>query len=441
MPKKAETVSVVVPEAEQPYKIPDNWRWVRLSALASPSKETTADFSAYIRYVGLEHMETGRGIVSCGNAESVKSVKNVFHDGQILYGKLRPYLNKHDIADFSGVCSTDILVFEQTACSCAQYVNYYFDLPHFLEYAASHSRGINLPRVTKSILLNAACPLPPLAEQQRIVDRIESLFAKLDEAREKAREVVDGFELRKAAILYRAFSGELTAQWRESNGVSLNQWFKRALGDCGAWNGGGTPSMKHPEYWEHGDLPWITPKDMKSALIEDSAIHVNMAGVHHSSANYVTVPSVLFVVRSGILRHTFPIAMVKRPFTVNQDLKALSPHDMDLNYLFWACKSCEKKILESCMKNGTTVESINTRALMAFQIPVAPKKEQREIVRRIEFLLSREEAVKASAETVIAQISTMKKAILGRAFRGELGTNDPSEASPDLEVTPRPCPS
>ena len=74
-------------------------------------------------------------------------------------------------------------------------------------------------------------PLPPLAEQQRIVDRIKSLFAKLDEAKEKAQAVVDSFETRKAAILHKAFTGELTAKWREEHGVGMESWHLRTIGE------------------------------------------------------------------------------------------------------------------------------------------------------------------------------------------------------------------
>ncbi len=71
-------------------------------------------------------------------------------------------------------------------------------------------------------------PLAPSAEPQRIVDRIESIFTKLDEAKEKAQEVVDGFELRKSAILHKVFTGELTKKWREEHGVMLERWQKNS---------------------------------------------------------------------------------------------------------------------------------------------------------------------------------------------------------------------
>lgn len=264
----------------------------------------------------------------------------------------------------------------------------------------------------------------------RIVDRIESLFAKLDEAKQKAQDALDSFEIRKAAILHKAFAGELTAQWRKEHGVGMESWRRIPLKKCGSWYGGGTPSMGHPEYWENGTLLWVTSKDMKNDLIEDTLMHTNMLGVENSSANYIEEPAVLFVMRGGILRRTFPVCMVKKPFTVNQDLKALVPtDDINLEYLFWVCKANEKQILEKCMKSGTTVESINTTALRDFEIPIAEENEQAEIVRLLDDLLAKEQQAKEAAEGVLEQIDLIKKAVLARAFRGELGTNDPSEES------------
>ena len=417
----------LVPETEQPYKVPKNWCWVLLENVLVSIKEKEDSFDKTLKYVGLENIEKETGQIDFQSADAVKSTKNIFYKGNILYGRLRPYLNKHGIVPFGGVCSTDILVFDSKEVSSNQLVDYFFHLPFFIQYVVSNSKGINLPRVSEGIVLNAKFPLPPLKEQQRIVDRIESLFAKLDEAKEKAQSVVDGFENRKAAILNKAFTGELTAEWRKNNLASSGHWVKKRLGDCGKWMGGGTPSKAHPEYWDNGDILWVTSKDMKSDLIEDTQLHTNMLGVNNSSTTYIEKPSILFVMRSGILRHTLPIAVVKTPFTVNQDLKALSPDNIDIDYLFWACESEEKHILDNCMKNGTTVESINATALMNFEIAIAPVEEQQIIVSMIVSVLHKEQKAKEAAERVIEKIDIMKKSILARAFRGELGTNDPTD--------------
>lgn len=232
--------------------------------------------------------------------------------------------------------------------------------------------------------------------------------------------------MRKAAILHKAFTGELTKQWRRENGVSDENWEEKKLGEVGLWLGGGTPSTSREEYWDNGNILWITSKDMKSAVIEDTLMKVNEIGVKNSSANYIEKPAILVVMRSGILRRTFPVAMVKKPFTVNQDLKAIVPDKDDLEFLFWMLLSNERRILDSCMKNGTTVESINSNALKAFAFKCPTLPEQHEIVRLIDDLLARERAAWQAAEQALASIDLMKKSILARAFRGELGTNKAS---------------
>ena len=105
-------------------------------------------------------------------------------------------------------------------------------------------------------------PVPPLAEQQRIVDRIESLFAKLDEAKEKAQAVVDSFETRKAAILHKAFTGELTAKWREEHGVRMESWEHHQFSDlCAIVRGGSPRPAGDPRYYD-GNIPFIKVADI-----------------------------------------------------------------------------------------------------------------------------------------------------------------------------------
>lgn len=166
---------------------------------------------------------------------------------------------------------------------------------------------------------------------------------------------------------------------------------------------------------------------MKEKWIEDSMLHITQAGVDNSSANYSDKPAVLFVMRSGILRRVFPVCMVKMPFTVNQDLKAVIPENIQQEYLYWVCTAYEKDIRDNCMKSGTTVESIEVKKLQDYEIPLPTEEEQIEIVRIIEELSGKEEAVKYLAEGIVDKIEMMKKSILAKAFRGELGTNNLDE--------------
>ena len=186
----------------------DSWQNTNLGHVLQLSTEKADDFSNGTKYLSLEHLEKNRGIVGHGYADDVKSQKNVFASGDILYGRLRPYLNKHGIASFSGVCSTDILVFKAKDSCIAKFVDYFFDLDSFILYAVSNSKGINLPRVSQDMVLSAALKLPTLPEQQEITRILESLLEKEKAAHELA-SIIEKIDHMKKAILARAFRGEL----------------------------------------------------------------------------------------------------------------------------------------------------------------------------------------------------------------------------------------
>ncbi len=421
--KKVLSESPFVPVEEQPYPIPENWCWTRLKTLVETSKEKTDNFSdGDIKYVGLEHIEKDGGIIGYSSATKVKSLKAIFHVGQILYGKLRPYLNKHDIAIFEGVCSTDILVFNARNCTNSRYVNYFLDQRHFIEYAVSNSKGINLPRVSEFVILEAVCPLPPLAEQHRIVSRIESLFAKLDEAKEKAQAAMNGFELRKSAILHQAFTGELTKQWRKEYGVKLESWEKQKLKDVATWGSGGTPSRNNPEYYT-GNIPWVKTGELTNSYLYETEEHISSEALSHSSAKIYPKETVLIAMYGATIGKC---AILGIEAATNQACAcAVSQANVYNMFLFYFLLSQKDNFIR--LGKGGAQPNISQSVLKQYPIVLPSFPEQFEIVRIIDSLLTQEQQAKEAAQAILTQIDTMKKAILARAFRGELGTNDPVE--------------
>lgn len=161
-----------------------------------------------VNYIGLENIETSKGIISKNNSSEVKSIKTKFKKDDILYGKLRPYLNKHDVVNFDGICSTDILVFRFNDINTAKYINYYFNLPMFIQYAVENSSGINLPRVSEKTISKYKISLPTIEEQQEIVNILDNLLAKYNKIKNLEQQL-EKIELLKKAILAKAFRGEL----------------------------------------------------------------------------------------------------------------------------------------------------------------------------------------------------------------------------------------
>jgi len=201
-----------VPSATSAPPLPPGWAWTTLGEITSPSeaRANPSDLPANMPYVGLEHIEkdTGR-LLGYGRAQDVRSTKTLFRAGDVLYGKLRPYLNKVCIPDFDGVCSTDILVFPKRNFLCNRFLKYRLLASDFVRFASLNVSGVQHPRVHFKTLAQFRVALPPLPEQRRIVARIEELFSQLDVAEEGLRRVQRNLKRYRAAVLKAAVKGRL----------------------------------------------------------------------------------------------------------------------------------------------------------------------------------------------------------------------------------------
>lgn len=166
-------------------------------------------------------------------------------------------------------------------------------------------------------------------------------------------------------------------------------WEWVPLGEVGEWSGGGTPSKSNSAFWVDGTVPWISPKDISAPTIVKSTDHITKCALVGSAVRLIPPNSVVIVVRSGILERTVPTAIVPFATTINQDLKALTPHPgISYKWIAHCLRALEGNILGTCRKLGTTVASIDVPRLMQLRIPLAPLAEQRRIVFALEEYLS-----------------------------------------------------
>jgi len=211
-------------------------------------------------------------------------------------------------------------------------------------------------------------------------------------------------------------------------------WISVQLRDLGKWQGGGTPSKARPEFWG-GSIPWVSPKDMKTNTITTTIDRITPQAVAGSAANLVPPGSILIVTRSGILAHSFPAAVNAVEVTVNQDLKALAPSSgLSSEFIRLALKAFERAILNECVKDGTTVHSIELPALMEFEIPLPPLPEQHRIVAKIEALFSELDAGQDSLTRAQAQLKLYRQSLLKAAFQGRLTARSKNEGWPVVRL-------
>ena len=407
--------AALVPDWEWPYKLPENWCWTyfkSISTIQTGRKDANngSDEGKYpfftcaaepIRCHGYSF--DCRAILLAGNGD----INNISR----YNGKFEAYQRTY--------------VVKIAEPLCFDYIFYWFKYRWF-DFNKGKMFGTAIPYIRLGNLQEFPTPIPPLAEQQRIVDRIESLFSKLDEAKEKAQAVVDSFEIRKAAILHKAFTGELTAKWREEHGVRMESWEVRTLDSvCSSiFDGDHMPPPK-----AESGIPFLVISNVNTG-------HLTFENTRFVPQEYYDTLSDTRKPQLGDVLYTlvgsFGIPVVvnsKRPFCFQRHMALLRPIDVSPQFLWYILQTPEMYDKASSIATGTAQLTVPIKGLRAMTIPRPNIAEQVEIVRILDGFFAREQSAKEVAEAVLAQIDLMKKSILARAFRGELGTNDPNEES------------
>ena len=435
--KKAPTpeerlAQALVPKDEQPYPVPGNWVWVRLGAInnykgksINPLSKPDIIFELYsVPSLSLDFPDVINGA-------EIGSAKQVVKKDDVLLCKINPRINRVWIVsahtDNILVASSEWIIVRNDDIY-GQYLMWCFQSNYFREYMLSNVSGVggSLMRAQPKYVENYPIPLPPLAEQRRIVGRIEGLFAKLDRAKALVQSALDCFETRKAAILHKAFTGELTARWREKNGVGLDSWNDKSLNElCSSFQYG---TSKKSE--QTGDVVVIRMGNLQNGEIEwdNLAYTTDEADISKYS---LSKGDVLFnrtnspdlVGKTSIYRGEIPAIFAGYLIRINYK-ECLNGY-----YLNYVMNSQMAKEYCSVVKSdGVNQSNINAKKLAAFTIPLPTFPEQQEIVRILDKLFEKEQRACELCD-VIEKIDHMKKAILARAFRSELGTNDSADES------------
>lgn len=432
--------AALVPDWEWPYKLPENWCWTRITVIT--------DILNGFAFKSQHYSSAGIRIIRITNVQDgfIQDKKPVYYPLE-SQKEITPFMLKDDdfLMSLTGNVGRVAIIDasflpaalnQRVACLRIksedsvrkEYIFYFCLQKQFVSDCIKSAKGSAQLNMSTEWLKEYPIPLPPLAEQQRIVDRIESLFANLDEAKEKAQAVLDSFETRKAAILHKAFTGELTAKWREEHGVGMESWEKKSVGElCISLKYGtakksdasGNVVVLRMGNLQQGEIDWSDlaysndPDDIEKYKLFPGDVLFNRTN------------SAVLVGKTAIYRGEHPAIYAGYLIKLDYD------HDKIIgDYLNYALNTLDaKKYCNSVKTDGVNQSNINAKKIGAYSFNVPSIPEQEKIVSVIQKLLSKEQQAKEAAEAVLDQIDLMKKSILARAFRGELGTNDPNEES------------
>lgn len=422
----------LVKKKGQPYEIPSNWVWTTLEYISeiitggTPSKNSDIYYGGNFPFIKPADLDQGRNIRYASEylSQQGKDVSRIIPSGTTSVCCIGS-IGKCGYLEFDATTNQQINSIIPKGIN-SLFIYYYCCSDEFVRMLKSLASATTIAIVNKSKMSGVSIPLPPLAEQQRIVERIESLFEKLDTARDLVQNALDSFENRKAAILHKAFTGELTAKWRQENGVSLESWEEKPLSEvCDAFQYG--TSKKSQEQGEvvvlrmgnlqKGEIDWKNlvytsdEEDIEKYLLKEGDVLFNRTN------------SAELVGKTSIYRGEYPAIFAG--YLIRLKYKPC----LNGEYLNYVLNSPNAKAYCNEVKSdGVNQSNINAKKIGQFIIPICKIEEQQEIVKIVSQLLDNEQQAEGLCD-IIEKIDLMKKSILARAFRGELGTNNPEEES------------
>ena len=290
----------------------------------------------------------------------------------------------------------------------------------------SLSSGGGQPNLNQEDLKRLRIPIPSISEQQQIAAFLDWKTGQIDVLIAKKKELIEKLKEKRQAVITQAVTKGLdtSAPMRESGVPWLCDvpvhWEVIPLGFLMTMSGGMTPSMANSEYWE-GEIPWVTPKDMKQPWISDSIDHITETALIETSISLIPVNAVLVVVRGMILAHSFPTAVTTRLVTINQDMKALRCGDrLEVEYLFWCLTGFAKVFSALAQESAHGTKKVETETVKKFALPVPPLEEQKAITQALRQHLMQLDELTNTTEKTIARLTEYRTALITAATTGKI---------------------
>ena len=412
-----------------PYELPENWHWTTLGEIAkiftgNSINEKIKQEKYFGRTNGIIYIAT----------KDVGFDKKINYDTKIKIPesenfKIAPK-NTTLLCIEGGSAGKKIGFTNQPVCFvnklCAfvgneinsKLIYFFMQTDFFLNQFNAKKHGL-IGGVSVKDLSEINFPLPPIDEQKKIVERIESLFSKLDSAKSIVQKILDGYELRRTAILHKAFTGELSKNFRAENNLSLDDWQEKTLGEVikkikygssakSTYQKNNFPILRIPNIMENridfSDMKYLFKPDDSCQVCSNDILIVRSNGSRDLVGKCALIPEM----GKNYFYASFLICISP---TKSISAKFLSTY---LN------SNLARKQMFSKAKSSSGIHNINSKEIKSIKIFLPPLAEQKEIVRVLDSLLDKERRTKEIAEKILQEIDLLKKSVLARAFRGEL---------------------
>ncbi|WOI40124.1 restriction endonuclease subunit S [Bacillus altitudinis] len=472
MSKKKKTIEELLEEAlvqeeKQPYKVPKNWKWVKMgSVITLISGRDLSTKLCNSEEKGIPYIMGASNIVDnqLDVERWIETPTVIGVRGDILVS-VKGTVGKVIIQELDEVhLSRQIMALRSKDTVLNKFL--YLYIQTYVEKLKEVAKGI-IPGISRDDILNAPFPLLPLNEQKRIADKVERLLSKIDEAKQLVEEAKKTFELRRAAILDKAFRGELTRKWRGENAdiTTANEWIEQINllkeGTKTKYKDQLDSSILEKLYELPREWKWVRLNDLieastygTSAKTNDDVTGTPVLRMGNIVDGYLELNNLKYLPNNHedvlkydlqtndlLFNRTNSYELVGKTSVITEDVSErftfasylirvrLFYKDFLASYVSHYINShVGRKILLSMVTQQVGQANINSQKLASLPIPLPSQEEVMEIT---SWLNNYRELESKQKEMILVEenIEALKQSILSKAFRGELGTNDLGEES------------
>lgn len=359
-----------------------------------------------------------------------KSTKNSFKKGDILYGKLRPYLNKVLIANKNGVCSTEIIPINAEPLCSNKYIFYWLKSSIFLRYVNDVSYGVNMPRLGTSDGNRAPFRLAPLAEQKIIAEKLGTLLAQVDSAKARLEQIPQILKRFRQSVLSAAVSGKLTEEWREERLLTIDDWLITCVGNIAQVATGKTPKRTEPKYWDNGSISWLTSSSTGNSITTSAEQFVTELALKECTLKLFG-PGTLLLAMYGEGKTRGQVTELKLNAACNQACAAIIVIEEKVHRSFMKIRLMENYEETRKTAVGGNQPNLNLNKVREISINLPSLEEQAQIVNRVGQLFAYADTIEKQVQAALLRVNNLTQSILAKAFRGELTAQWRAE-NPDL---------
>ncbi len=406
-------------------QVPEHWDIARIKRTSSLRTDRCTDAPEGSQYIGLEDVEAGTGQYrpTEGSArQNEDSTVGVFKIGDVLYGKLRPYLKKAIVSDADGVCSTEFLVLRPKTV-LAPWLHQWLLTTGATQQIEAGCEGSKMPRADWEHVGSIHLPSPDSSEQAEILEVLDRETARFDALIAKKTRFIELLKEKRQALITHAVTKGLDTNvpMRDSKSEWIGEvpehWRVCSLGYLSRISTGGTPDRKNDSYW-NGEIPWVKTGEINYKIISDTEERITDAGLSNS-ATFIAEPGTILMAMYGMGVTRGRVAVLGIPASFNQACAAISCSSGVHNWYVFYCLCAAYRFIRD-LGNEASQVNLNLEIVSKIKVPVPPLLEQEEIEKHLVAQLQKLDAIEQRVSNSISLIKERRSAFITAAVTGQI---------------------